>query len=183
VAFRGLAIPDCDHFSTPLGRVPLWRGCRDLAPVEPFVLDSRPHAREHAIEVQLPFLQRVLGEFDLIPIVFGAGALATDWPPEVEALSQLATPETLFVVSTDLSHDRLYDDACRVDELTIDQMLARSPNGVASADACGRTPAAALMHLATRQQWNVRLLDYCNSGDIAGRDSRIVGYAALAVTQ
>lgn len=177
VAFRGLAIPDCTAFATPLGRVRLWSGCRDLAKQAPFLLDSRPHAAEHAIEVHLPFLQRTLVDFELVPIVYGVSDRVIDPSP----LLPLVGEQTLFVVSTDLSHYLPYDTAIRRDAQTLDAIMARDAERVASSDACGRGPTATLVSLAERRDWKVELLDYRNSGDTAGDKSRVVGYGALRV--
>jgi MEMO1 family protein len=179
VAFHGLAIPDCTAFATPLGTVPLWPGCRKLASCPPFQLDSRPHALEHAIEVHLPFLQRTLGEFELVPIVFGADERVL--APSV--LLPLVDPETLWVVSTDLSHYLPYDAARDVDRKTLATFLSREAERVIVSDACGRVPAAALLALAHQLGWQIHLLDYRNSGDTAGDRQRVVGYAAMALTQ
>lgn len=179
VAFDGLAIPDCDAFETPLGRVQLWPGCRELATRKPFLLDSRPHAQEHAIEVQLPFLQRALTEFELIPIVFGQ----SDQMYDPEPLMSLVDPETLWVVSTDLSHYLPYDAARAEDHRTLRAFLDRDAAKAFGSDACGRSPSATLLALARRQEWQIQLLDCRNSGDTAGDRSRVVGYASLALTQ
>jgi MEMO1 family protein len=178
VAFRGLALPDCDAFETPLGRVPLWPGCRDLSERPPFVLDPRPHAAEHAVEVHLPFLQRTLGQFELVPIVFGASDRVVSHSP----LLPLVNAETLWVISTDLSHYLTYDAACEVDRGTLSAILARDPERVVLSDACGRGPTATLLGLARELGWQIQLLDYRNSGDTAGDRGRVVGYAALALT-
>jgi MEMO1 family protein len=179
VAFRGLALPDCDAFETPLGRVPLWAGCHSLTEHPPFVLDSRPHTTEHAVEVHLPFLQRTLGQFELVPIVFGASDRVIDHSP----LLPLVNAETLWVVSTDLSHYLAYQAACDVDRGTVSAILARDPDRVVLSEACGRGPTATLLGLARQLDWQIQLLDYRNSGDTAGDRGRVVGYAALALTR
>ncbi len=178
VAFRGLALPNCDAFETPLGRIPLWPGCREIAKHAPFVLDSRPHAAEHAIEVHLPFLQRTLGDFELVPIVFGTSDHVIDPDP----LLPLLDSKTLLVVSSDLSHFLAYEAACKTDHATVSAILARDTERVISSDACCRGPTATLVSLARRLDWQLQLLDYRNSGDTAHDKSRVVGYAAIAVT-
>lgn len=177
VAFRGLALPDCTAFDTPLGRIPVWSGCGDLLRERPFVLDSRPHAMEHAIEVHLPFLQRTLGEFELVPIVFGASERLVDFTP----LLSLVNPETLFVVSTDLSHYLPYQRARDTDQATLRVFLSRDAEAAVDCEACGSGPTATMLGLARHLDWSIDLLDYRNSGDTAGDKSRVVGYAALAL--
>lgn len=178
VAFRGLALPDCTAFSTPLGEIPLWGGCRELARQRPFLLDSRPHKLEHAAEVQLPFLQRTLEHFELVPIVFGSSEDLIS----ASALLPLVNDETLFVVSTDLSHYLPYAEAQRVDRATVDLFLSQDARRAATAEACGRGPTATLLDLSNQSNWKIQLLDYRNSGDTAGDKSRVVGYAAFALT-
>lgn len=179
VAFRGLALPDVDAFETPLGRVPLWSRCRALAQQPPFILDSRPHAAEHAIEVHLPFLQRTLGDFELVPIVFGTTERIADPTP----LFPLLDDDTLLIVSTDLSHYLPYDAAVRRDAQTLDAIINRDAERASQAEACGRGPLAMLLSLARQKAWCVELLDYRNSGDTSGDKSRVVGYAAARVVQ
>jgi hypothetical protein len=178
VAFRGIAIPECDAFATPLGEVPLWSGCRELAKTAPYFLDSRPHAEEHAIEVQLPFLQSVLGEFELVPLLFGA-AISEDPMPILE---RLLDESTLIVVSTDLSHYLRYEEARRIDQRTIGHFLSLDASKVAESEACGRSPAATMLTLAKRANLQIQLLDYRNSGDTAGDQRKVVGYASMALT-
>jgi AmmeMemoRadiSam system protein B len=177
VAFEGIAIPDCSAFATPLGTIPLWSGCRKLAEQAPFVLDSRPHAEEHAVEVQLPFLQCVLGDFELVPLVFG---LRWDKDPTT-LLADLADEKTLFVVSSDLSHYLPYEQARHLDRSTLECLQTLDPERVAECEACGRAPATALVAVARKLDWKIQLLDYRNSGDTAGDKERVVGYAALAL--
>lgn len=177
VAFEGIAVPDCTAFSTPLGTVPLSAACRRIAAHSPFLLDSRPHADEHAVEVHLPFLQCVLGDFELIPLVFGHN-VGSD---PTSQLAELADEQTIFVVSSDLSHYLPYDQARKIDRLTLDCIESLDPERVAQADACGRSPATSIVAVARRLNWKVHLLDYRNSGDTAGDKHRVVGYAALAL--
>ncbi|MGC4066035.1 MAG: AmmeMemoRadiSam system protein B [Polyangiaceae bacterium] len=178
VGFRGIALPKVRAFATPLGEVPLSPALEALSKEVPFIVDDRPHAEEHAIEVQLPFLQCVLGGFELLPLLFGA-ELPGD-PTTV--LDGLLDDHTLFVVSTDLSHYLEYEDARRLDERTLTHFLSLSADDVARDDACGRSPAAALLRIAKKRFWTVRRLDYRNSGDTAGDKRRVVGYAALSLT-
>ncbi len=107
VLFNGVAVPDVDALATPLGNVPMSAKARALVAHEPFVLDSAPHAREHALEVQLPFLQRVLGHFELVPLVFGN----VDEQLVARELNPLVEPDTFFIASSDLSHYYPYEKA------------------------------------------------------------------------
>jgi AmmeMemoRadiSam system protein B len=176
VRFRGVAVPDVDSFGTPLGTIPVSPRARELVLKSPFVLDSAPHQREHALEVELPFLQRVLGRFELVPLVFGA----VDEAEVALQLNSLVGPRTLLVASSDLSHYYPYDQANALDRATIDAILRLDVGALASAEACGRSPILALVELGRRRGWKAELLDYRNSGDTSGDRSRVVGYAAIA---
>lgn len=177
VAVRGLALPDCDAFATPLGDVPLDRAAtcaiRDL----PQVVESGPaHRQEHSLEVELPFLQAVLGGFSLVPLAVGeASARAV-----AEVLDYLwGGPETLIVISSDLSHYLPYDDACRVDAETA-RGIVRLEALADHRQACGATPINGLLEAARKHGMEVKLLDLRNSGDTAGDRRRVVGYGAFA---
>jgi AmmeMemoRadiSam system protein B/AmmeMemoRadiSam system protein A len=179
VAVRGIAIPSVDRFETPLGPIDLDRAVLDALAAEPNVVRSdRAHAAEHALEVQLPFLQEVLGEFSLVPLVVGDAT-----PDEVaDVLDRVwGGPETLIVVSSDLSHYLPYDTARRVDAATLAQVLDLGPE-LDHRQACGATPINALMRVARRRGLRPRVLAACNSGDTAGDREGVVGYAALAFT-
>jgi hypothetical protein len=177
VPVRGLALPDCTAFRTPLGDVAIdadaARRARELRQVR----ESAPaHAWEHSLEVQLPFLIAVLGTFALLPLAVGDAT-----PGEVaEVLDAVwGGPETLIVISSDLSHDLPYAAAARVDGETIATMLALSPT-LDHEQACGATPVNGLLLAAARRGLVAGLVDRCNSGDSAGDRERVVGYAALA---
>ncbi len=179
VAVRGIAIPSVDRFETPLGPVDLDRPVLDRLAAQPHVVRSdRAHAGEHALEVQLPFLQEVLEEFTLVPLVVGDAT-----PDEVADVLERAWggPETLIVVSSDLSHYLPYDTARRADAATLAQVLALGPD-LDHRQACGATPINALMRVARRHGLRPHLLAACTSGDTAGDRDRVVGYAALAFT-
>lgn len=178
VPVRGLALPAAAAFATPLGRIPLdaeaLSEIRDL----PQVLESAAtHAEEHALEVQLPFLQRVLGDFSLVPLVVGDAA-----PEEVaEVLERLwGGTETLIVISSDLSHYHAYESAREIDSATVRAILDLD-YGISHDQACGATPVAGMLIAAKRKNLSTRLLDCRNSGDTAGDRHRVVGYASFAL--
>ena len=174
---HGLALPDAAAFDTPLGRVPIDReAAASLAGLPQVVVSNAAHAEEHALEVQLPFLQRVLGEFNLVPLVVGAAT-----PSQVaEVIEQLwGGEETLIVISSDLSHYHAYDEARAIDGGTARAILEFSTD-IDQEQACGATPVAGLLLAAKRHGLNVELLDLRNSGDTAGGRARVVGYGAFA---
>jgi AmmeMemoRadiSam system protein B len=179
VAFAGLAVPSDLHFSTPLGEVALDQtavaGLLSLPQVHVF---DRPHAREHSLEVHLPFLQVALGEFSLVPLVTGEAS-----PAEVGKVLEAVWggPETLIVVSSDLSHYHDYATARRLDAATSAAIVALRADEVGDADACGCVAIRGLLWVARRRSLVVRVLDVRNSGDTAGPRDRVVGYGAFAV--
>lgn len=177
VPVRGLALPDATAFDTPLGRVAIDReSIAALAGLPQVVVSSAVHAEEHALEVQLPFLQRVLGEFSLVPLAVGAAT-----PIEVaEVIEKLwGGEETLIVVSSDLSHYHAYDEACAIDRGTARAILDFSTD-IDHEQACGATPVAGLLLAARRHGLNAEMLALRNSGDTAGGRGRVVGYGAFA---
>lgn len=175
VAFHGVALADVDAFDTPLGQLPITTNLDRLARSKPFLRANAPHEGEHAIEVELPFLQRTLRKFTLSPLIFGE----VDEESVALELSNWVSPSTLFIVSSDLSHYYNYDEAVALDQSTIDSILRLDVQAVRQAEACGHSPLTALLHLAFWHKWEARLLGYQNSGDTAGDRTRVVGYAAI----
>lgn len=180
VAVRGLAVPTAQAFATPLGTVPVDRealaALRDLPQV---VQSDAAHQLEHALEVQLPFLQKQLGEFSLVPFAVGTASVQE----VAEVIERLwGGRETLVVLSTDLSHYHPYDAARRIDGATISR-IAQFAADLDHDEACGATPLNGLLAAARRKQLAIRLLDACNSGDTAGGKDRVVGYCAFVLDE
>lgn len=179
VAFRGIALPRWTVFRTPLGDLTVPDAPRDaLHRLGWVVEDDRPHAREHAIEVELPFLQCVLGTPELVPLVVGEAS-----PAEVAAvLGTLAGPGTALVISSDLSHFEPYAVAAAHDRRTAEAIERLDDSALGPADACGWLPVAGMLRLAKAQGLTARRLDLRSSGDTAGRRDSVVGYGAWAFT-
>ena len=178
VPVRGLALPDAEAFETPLGRVPIdVAACAALAGLPQVVVSAAAHAHEHSLEVQLPFLQRVLGDFTLVPLAVGDASIG-----EVSAVIERlwGGPETLIVVSTDMSHYHAYRDACRVDAETLARIETFATD-IRHEQACGATPLNGLLGVARARGMTLRRLMACNSGDTAGGRDRVVGYSAFAL--
>jgi len=177
VAVRGMALPTCDAFATPLGNIPIDRDAFNLlTDLSQVVLSDAAHAQEHSLEVQLPFLQAVLSDFRLLP--FAVGHVGSEAVAEV--LDRLwGGDETLIVVSSDLSHYLPYAAAREVDGATAQRIVAESPD-ITHEEACGATPLNGLLLAARRRGLHPRLVDLRNSGDTAGDCSRVVGYGAFA---
>jgi len=177
VPVRGLALPGVTAFQTPLGTIPLDADAmRAAAQLPQVVLSPRAHALEHSLEVQLPFLQQVLGSFALLPLAVG-DATAQEVAAVLDHL--WGGEETVIVISSDLSHFLPYASAQQVDGDTVQAMLRMQPT-LDHRQACGATPVNGLLLAAPRHGLQPRLLKLCNSGDTAGDRARVVGYASLA---
>lgn len=178
VYLQGMAIPSVEAFATPLGEVPLDRDSIDTISALPGVCESdEAHRQEHSLEVQLPFLQSVVGKFALVPVVVGHCE-----PDTVAAVVDAlwGGPETLVVVSTDLSHFHSYDEAAMLDARTCERLLAGATD-LDGEDACGARALNGLMRSQRCRQLAIELLGLCNSGDSVGSKDRVVGYGAFAL--
>jgi AmmeMemoRadiSam system protein B len=179
VPCRALAVPGCDAFATPLGNVALDRQALDRALTLPQVETfDAAHAQEHSLEVHLPFLQTVLGDFALAPFVVGDAT-----PSDVAEVLELlwGGPETLLVVSSDLSHYHDYATARRMDAETTRAIEALEPEAIGYEQACGRIPVQGLLLAARRHGLRARAVDVRSSGDTAGPRDRVVGYGSYVL--
>lgn len=180
VPVLGLALPGVDVFETPLGDVAIDpQAVAQLLALPQVVVSRAAHAQEHALEVQLPFLQSVLDDFTLVPLAVGHAT-----PAEVAQVLALlwGGPETLIVVSSDLSHYLPYRAAQASDEATVQTMMNLG-SSLTHQQACGGICINGLMLAARQHHLQPTLLGLCNSGDTAGDKTRVVGYAALALTE
>jgi AmmeMemoRadiSam system protein B len=177
VPVRGLALPGVDALATPLGEVDIDPvAIEALRRLPQVVISAAAHAQEHSLEVQLPFLQTVLEAFTLVPLAVGDAT-----PDEVSQVleSVWGGPETLIVISSDLSHFLSHGQATAVDRQSVQTLLALQPT-LDHRQACGATPINGLLLAARRHHLRPQLLALCNSGDTAGDRQRVVGYAAVA---
>jgi AmmeMemoRadiSam system protein B len=180
VAVDRVALGNYSAFRTPLGDVPVAveRAADMLERSLLYTRSPGAHVAEHCLEVEIPFLQVALSDFQLVPMLFGRVA-----PREVATdLVDHAEGDDLIVVSSDLSHFYSYDAARRLDRGFLDALLEGDERDVLAGEACGRAPVATLMEVAARNAWHPHLLDYRTSGDTAGDRSRVVGYASVAYT-
>jgi AmmeMemoRadiSam system protein B len=180
VVVRGLALPGVDAFATPLGEIAIDQaGVATLSRLPQVLVSQAAHAREHSLEVQLPFLQSVLDDFKLLPLAVG-DATADEVAQVLETL--WGGPETLIVISSDLSHFLPYASAQAVDRETVQHILGLH-SAITHQQACGGTPVNGLLLAARQHRLQAELLGLCNSGDTAGDKDRVVGYASVAFTQ
>jgi MEMO1 family protein len=181
VPFRGIAVPQSGAFRTPLGEVPLERSAIDAISDLPQVrVADVPHRPEHALEVELPFLQTALAEFTLVPLLVGE-ATAEEVAQVLELL--WGGPETLIVISSDLSHYEPYERARAHDAATAAAIERLDGASLGPRDACGYLPLAGLLIAAGRRGMQARRLDLRSSGDTAGPKDQVVGYGAWAFHQ
>ena len=177
VPFRGMAASRAGRFATPMGEVPLDQtALKQLVDEHPdLVFRDDAHAQEHGLEVHLPFLQALLGDFEALPIVVGEAG--------VESVGNLLEsvwggPETLIVISSDLSHFMDYDSAVKRDRNTSEAIENLRYEDVRDGDACGRHPINGLLWLARQKGLQGRILDLRNSGDAGAPRDSVVGYGA-----
>lgn len=178
VPLSGLALSSAEAFSTPLGNVAIDSeaalAIADLPQVQVF---DETHTQEHSLEVQLPFLQAVLEDFKLMPLVVGDAT--SDMVVEILEILWGGS-ETLIVISSDLSHFLDYEQAQSLDANTCKAIEDLDPAAIGDGQACGRNPLIGLLELARRRGLKVKTLNLCNSGDTAGTKERVVGYGAWA---
>ncbi len=176
VYLKGMALPSVDTFNTPLGEIALDRDTIDRINTLPgVVVSDEAHLQEHSLEVQLPFLQTILDDFKLIPVVVG------ECSADVVAalIDELwGDSDSLVVISSDLSHFHSYDSAQQLDAATCQRILDKSDD-LTGEEACGARALNGLMRSKHLQLLNIDLLSICNSGDTAGDKNRVVGYGAF----
>lgn len=179
VTLEGLATSEACSFTTPIGELMLDHDAtRDIHGMPGVAARDVAHAPEHSLEVQLPFLQTALGQLRIVPVLVGS-ANVDDVVRVIDAL--WGGPETLIVVSSDLSHDLDYDDARARDAETTRRIEALDADAIGDADACGPSALRGLLRAAKRRAMNVTTLDVRSSGDTTGDHQRVVGYGAYAV--
>ena len=176
VYLRGMAIPEADCFEMPLATHTVDADLTGRALKLPAVIsDDQPHLREHALEVQLPFIWETLGEVRILPVVVGDTS-------EEDVSSFIGTlwdgPETLILISSDLSHYYPYDVARKKDGATARAIESLNPGALSDDKACGFKAIQGLLQVARDNGLSVRRLGLCNSGDTAGERTKVVGYGA-----
>lgn len=178
ISFSGLALSAAQAFETPLGPVRLeLQSVEDLREFKGVQVMEEAHAEEHSLEVMLPFLQIILQDFAVVPIVVGA-ATGEEVANVLERL--WGGTETRIVISSDLSHYLPYEAAQRLDERTARAIEELKPEAIEENQACGRIAIQGLLAIARSKQYRSETIDLRNSGDTAGSRSRVVGYGAFA---
>lgn len=175
VPLDGFAVSGADAWATPLGEVPVSDDLRNAALAAGAVVDDAPHTRDHALEVELPFLQRACPDgLEVLPVAVGRA-------PAEDVAALVETLDVLAIVSTDLSHH--HDDATarRLDHETAEAVIRRDADAIAEDRACGVYALRGVVEYARRHELEVELLDLRTSADAAGAPERVVGYGAFAL--
>lgn len=177
VPFRGVAISNADYFATPLGNIAVDKAAvARLATIDGVQFIDTAHENEHSLEVQLPFLQYILNQFEIVPIVTGDAS-----PELVVSVIDAAVDNadhTLIVISSDLSHYLDYESARRIDQLTTQAIISLDNNDIDAYHACGCVGIRGFLQYARQQQLQGKVISLCNSGDTAGKKDCVVGYGA-----
>lgn len=177
--FHGLSVPaDYTHYETPLGEVHISPLVQELVKEEGISYVPDAHIT-HIIEVQLPFLQLLLEDFEIIPVITWRMS-QDDLIRFGELFNKYVDEDTLFILSTDLSHYHPYSEAVRLDTSCVNALEQLNTAGVINSELCGKGAALILLEIAKKQGWQGKILDYRNSGDTAGDKAQVVGYSAIA---
>jgi len=178
--FNGASIADYTHYETPLGEVRISSLAKELIK-ESELISSTPaaHSREHSAEIEIPFLQRILEDFEIVPIILG-GMSESNMDEFSNLIIKHLDEKTLIVASTDLSHYHPYNEAVSMDTSCINSIVNLDMENAKRCEMCGYFPVLITMKIAEKLNWQAKLLKYANSGDVTGDRSEVVGYAAIA---
>jgi MEMO1 family protein len=172
---KGASVSDYDYYNSPLGKVKVSDSVKNILKENCIVNVEEADYEEHSIEIEIPFLQRVLGKFEIIPIIVGK----VDSKEFSKVLEKYTDEKIVIVASVDLSHFHSYDEAKKLDNYSIECILNLNAEGIKNAEIDSPYAIMALLKLAKRKNWKAKLLDYKNSGDIIRDKSRVVGYSAI----
>ena len=176
VHLKKASIPQVEYYETPIGLVKLSNLSKKLLNENCFDYIAEAHTKEHCLEIEIPFLQTVMKETEIIPIVTGQSQINEITDSLINNIDQ----DTLIIVSSDLSHFHSYNDAIKLDNQCINCILKMDFNKIYNQEACGLFPIIILMNIANHFNWEAKLLDLRNSGDTAGSKDSVVGYASIA---
>jgi len=177
-SFQGLASSPSGYWETPLGKIECLgkENLKELKKTEAIIESPEIHEPEHCLEVEIPFLQIVLKNFKILPLLTGELNIKT----VAKVLESLVDEETLILVSSDLSHYYSYKEAQQLDKVTIDAILDNDSKRLEEfGEACGKTGIEVLMEIAKNKHWQPKLLKALNSGDMTEEKSQVVGYSSL----
>ena len=176
IPLRGIAATSMHYFATPLGTVSVDQSAiKAILSLPQVSIMEQAHTYEHSLEVHLPFLQEILADFSIIPLVVGE-ATAKEVGEVLEKL--WGGEETLIVISSDLSHYQDYSAAQKMDKLTSQAIEDLKPEAIHHEQACGQRPVNGLLYMAKKLGMRAQTIDLRNSGDTAGPKHQVVGYGA-----
>lgn len=178
--FQGVSVGDYTHYRTPLGEVPVSdESFEFVSESKMFSSLKEAHLKEHSLEIQLPFLQMVLDDFSIVPLVFGRLSL-DELKCAADVIIEHLDEETLLVVSTDLSHYHPYEEAVSLDDECIKSILSMDTERALRGEMCGKYAVLTAIEIAKKMDWSTKLLEYQNSGDVTGdKSGGVVGYASI----
>jgi AmmeMemoRadiSam system protein B len=163
-------------WQTPLGNVDVDKEAISNLDENLFIPGASTHLKEHAIEVQLPFLQKLIRDFKIVPLVVGV-LNKNEINKAAEEILKIMNSETLLIISTDLSHFMPSHNAESVDAHTINAILENDENS--KIDACGSYSLKILQKICEHRKIKPRLIEYSHSGRVTGQNARVVGYASF----
>lgn len=175
--FHGLALPESTIFLTPLGQIKIASNvAAKITSLPQIKILEAAHLAEHSLEVQLPFLQTLLKDFTLLPLVVGQTN-----PTEIAEVLDMVWggPETLLIISSDLSHYYNYQTTKKLDQETSQAIMQLQPELLLEESACGKLGIQGLLQVAKKRGLKASLIDLRNSGDTAGPHKQVVGYGAF----
>lgn len=172
---KGACVINYDYYDSPLGKVKVSDDAADILKESNVFNIPEADSDEHSIEIEIPFLKKVLKDFEILPVIVGQ----VDFKQFSSILEKYFTKDSAIVASVDLSHFHKYSDAVKIDTHTINCILQLDLNGLKKSDIDSPYAVAALIELAKRKNWKTILLDYKNSGDIISDRSSVVGYSAI----
>jgi hypothetical protein len=172
---KGACVIDYDSYDSPLGKVKVSKDVFKLLEEENVFRIPEADTEEHSIEIEIPFLQKILSDFEILPVIVGQ----VDHIKFSELLEKYSSEDSVIVASVDLSHFHKYNDAVKIDSDSIKYILELNPNGIRKSEIDSPYAVAALLELARRKNWKAKLLDYKNSGDIISDRSSVVGYSSI----
>lgn len=177
---NGIAYISAEYFETPLGNAKVdLETLEKIKKLDFLVQNEDAHKKEHSIEVQIPFIQYIFqNDIPILPLAFGKIS-----PEKIKILLEtIWNPETLIIISSDLSHYYDYDTAKKLDKQTSDAILNLDSDAIQYEQACGRIGIQGLLMFAKEKNWKAYLLDLRNSGDTSGSKTQVVGYGAWSFT-
>ena len=188
--FEGIAIYPSGSWETPLGNVPVDSETAKMITEKCAFVKPNPNVfeNEHSLEVQIPFLQKSLKDFKIVPIMFGGlkGNEYQSFTDTLVSILQKKRGDVLVIASSDMSHYHPYEEAVKMDRLALKSIERLDLNNLVQdlnsgkAELCGASPIIALLLLAQNFDSEVKTLKYANSGDVTGDKGRVVGYGSIA---